>query len=109
MDYRVIVYSTERGREPFSNWLKSLKDKQAQRLVLLRIQRIRTGNFGDSKNITKGAGVRELRIPYGPGLRVYYATVRGQIVLLLGGGSKRTQEKDIENAKECLREYKERV
>lgn len=80
----------------FSNWLKSL-DHQARAKVLDRLVRMSAGNFGDHKSV--GKGVSELRINYGPGYRVYY-TVRkdGTVVILLGGGTKKRQGKDIEAA-----------
>ena len=73
----------------------------------MRIQRLRQGNFGDCKTI-KGKGyLRELRIDYGPGFRVYFAKVEDKLLLLLGGGNKSTQSKDIEQARESLANYEE--
>jgi putative addiction module killer protein len=85
--------------EPFSKWLRGLRDPLGRRAVVRRISRIvSTGHFGDHAGV--GEGVSELRIDAGPGYRVYY-TVRGErVVLLLCGGDKDGQERDIRRAKE---------
>lgn len=103
MEYEIIVYSKENGIEPFTDWVMSLKDKRAQNTVLLRIQRLRQGNFGDCKHFD---GIHELRIDYGPGLRIYLATIGKKIFLILGGGDKHTQSKDIKMAKLYLDNYR---
>ena len=71
--------------------------------ILTRLDRLRFGNFGDCKTISDG--IAELRIHYGPGIRVYYSKIGSKIVLLLCGGDKSTQRKDINKAKEYLKEY----
>jgi putative addiction module killer protein len=83
--------------DTFTNWLDGLKDRRAAARVASRILRVAQGNFGDRKSV--GHSVSELRIDYGPGYRVYY-TVRedGTLVILLGGGTKKRQSKDIEVA-----------
>lgn len=68
-----------------------------------RLNRIRLGNFGDCKSV--GSGVEELRIDFGPGYRVYYAREGSLVVVLLGGGSKRTQRRDILTAQKYWKEY----
>jgi putative addiction module killer protein len=73
------------------------------RAVDARLTRVRDGNFGDHKSV--GEGVFEIRIPKGPGLRVYYALDGDRMVILLGGGDKSTQSKDIKAAKELWRSY----
>jgi putative addiction module killer protein len=85
--------------ETFSKWLKALRDPLGRRAVLRRIARIvSTNHFGDHAGI--GGGVSELRIDVGPGYRVYYM-LRGElVVLLLCGGDKDSQERDIRRAKE---------
>lgn len=103
-EYDLEIYSTETGKEPFI-WLSSLKNDRAKSSVFLRLQRIRQGNFGDCKALKDG--LHELRIHYGPGLRVYFAKVGTKILLLLGGGNKSSQEKDIEKCKAFLENYKE--
>lgn len=105
--FEIIIYSTSEGKEPFNIWLQSLDDKVAQRLVLLRLQRLRLGLFGDCKSISGGHGLQELRIAHGPGLRIYFAKVKNSLLLLIGGGDKNTQSKDIKKCQIYLEEYKE--
>lgn len=90
--------------DEFSNWLKRLKDAAARARILVRIQRLSlTGNFGDAKSV--GDGVFEMRIDYGPGYRLYYALRGNELVLLLVGGDKSSQQKDIAKAKKLNQEY----
>jgi putative addiction module killer protein len=82
----------------FTNWLAALNDLRARLQIVRRIKRVAAGNFGDSKSV--GGAVSELRVDHGPGYRVCY-TRRGKVVvILLCGGDKRTQNKDIRKAKE---------
>jgi putative addiction module killer protein len=85
-----------RQTEEFSGWLRRLKDANAAARILGRIRRMEIGNPGDTKSV--GQGVREMRIDYGPGYRVYYVQRGKQIVVLLCGGDKRTQQRDVERA-----------
>jgi len=94
--YQIIDYLTESGRDPLKDWLASLADRQARARVLVRVQRMAAGNFGDCKPIAEG--VWELRIDYGPGYRVYYARAGEKLLLLLMGGDKRKQQADIDTA-----------
>ena len=87
--------------EMFDNWLAGLKDKQAVRRVQVRIDRAEDGNFGDCEPV--GEGVSEMRIHYGPGYRVYFVKRGIEIVILLAGGNKSTQSKDIKTALELVR------
>lgn len=82
----------------FTNWLAALSDLRARLQIVRRINRIAAGNFGDAKSV--GGAVKELRIDYGPGYRVYYTQRGDTVVILLCGGDKRTQSKDIRKAKE---------
>ena len=91
----------ENGVCPFEEWLNSLNSAAYVRAVVARITRIRDGNFGDHKSV--GQGVFELRIPHGPGLRVYYGLSGDEIVILLGGGNKSTQRADILRAQKLWR------
>lgn len=100
----IAIYKTQAGKKPFLEWVEGLRDTRTRVKVLLRIDRLKLGNFGDCKSV--GGGVYELRIHYGPGIRVYYAQVGTQIVLLLCGGDKGSQKKDIRNAHAFLEEYK---
>lgn len=89
--------------EYFSKWLLKLKDIRGKVSIIRRIKRIREGNFGDHKPL--GEGVSELRITTGPGYRVYYTQRGREIIILLVGGDKSTQSKDIEKAKVLAKEY----
>jgi putative addiction module killer protein len=91
-----------RRTDTFSRWLDQLRDDQAIARILTRIHRLSLGNFGDVKSV--GDGVSELRIDYGPGYRLYFTRIGTVIVLLLVGGTKRTQPKDIERAKAMVKE-----
>jgi putative addiction module killer protein len=89
----------------FDAWFTSLRDQQTARGIQARIDRAEDGNFGDHKAV--GEGVLEMRIHHGPGIRVYF-TQRGlEIVILLAGGDKSSQSKDIETALELARQLKE--
>ena len=89
----------------FDNWLKKLRDSRARDRINRRIERLAEGNPGDVKHI--GEGCSEMRIDYGTGYRVYYKDTGREIIILLCGGDKRTQGKDIERAKEIARDYEE--
>jgi putative addiction module killer protein len=80
---------------------------QAVIRIEARLARLRAGNFGDSETV--GEGVMELRIDWGPGYRVYFARLGQVVILLLCGGDKRTQHKDIKRAKEYFDDYKART
>ena len=86
----------------FSKWFDSLKDRKARARLQARIDRMEMGNFGDSAPV--GEGVRELRIFYGPGYRVYYVQRGGIVVILLSGGDKGTQQADITKARNIAKE-----
>ena len=100
-------YLLESGQNPFREWLEGLKDRQARAKIRVRLNRIRLGNFGDCKSV--GRGVSELRIPYGPGYRVYFGRKGNTIVILLYGGDKSTQSRDIALAQEYWKEYLRRT
>lgn len=103
---KVQVYSTRDGKIPFINWLDRLRDMKGKQIIRTRIARMELGNFGDSKSV--GEGVSELRVPYGPGYRVYFGRDGVAIVVLLVGGDKKSQDSDIRLAKEFWKDYKER-
>lgn len=89
-----------------AKWLKKLHDANAKARINLRIRRIElTGNLGDYKPV--GEGVSEIRIDYGPGYRVYFGRRGNEIILLLIGGDKSTQQRDIAKAKQLNREYEQ--
>lgn len=90
--------------DEFARWLKRLKDANARARINVRLTRISlTGNLGNTKPV--GDGVYELRVNYGPGYRVYYSQRGAEILLLLIGGDKSSQRKDIEKAKKINAEY----
>ena len=98
------MYSIEKTVD-FDKWLRKLKDQRAKAKVLFRIQRIQEhGNFGDCQPV--GHGLSELRIHYAKGYRVYIKQKDEVIVLLLCGGTKSTQERDIERAKKLWTKFK---
>ena len=90
-----------RETQVFSAWLESLRDARARTRVQARILRLRQGNPGDVQPV--GEGVSELRIDYGPGYRVYYVKRGALLVILLAGGAKPTQDKDIKTALKLAR------
>lgn len=82
----------------FDDWLKGLRDIQAKAKILARLKRVELGNLGDAKSV--GDGVHEMRIDCGPGYMIYFVRLKGIIILLLVGGDKSTQAKDIKKAKQ---------
>ncbi len=100
----VEVYSTNEGKQPFTEWLNSLKDKKGADKILLRIRRIQTGNLGDHKSIADG--VFELRVDSGPGYRIFFGKVENRIILLLCGGNKNSQDNDIQRALQYWADYR---
>lgn len=96
-----MTQRTIRTTKSFSKWLKALRDRKAQTIIAARIERIAAGNLGDVKPL--GKGLNEVRINYGPGYRVYYTERDGAVVLLLAGGDKSTQSRDIAAAREMLK------
>ncbi|MBI3994413.1 MAG: type II toxin-antitoxin system RelE/ParE family toxin [Nitrospirae bacterium] len=98
-------YLAASGGSPFRDWLNRL-DVSVKARVQARILRFESGNLGDCKSI--GAGVREARLDFGPGYRVYFGMEGRNLVLLLMGGTKRTQSRDIEQARKFWLDYLER-
>jgi putative addiction module killer protein len=90
-----------RQTEEYSQWFEGLRDRQARARINVRIRRLSLGNPGDVKPV--GAGISELRIDYGPGYRVYFVYQGQTVVILLAGGDKHTQERDIKAALELAR------
>jgi putative addiction module killer protein len=103
--YQLEYYLDDKGNAPFLGWLYSLRDKMAVYRIRARLDRVELGNFGTVKPV--GDGVNELKIDHGPGYRVYYAMYGKSVVLLLIGGDKSTQQKDIETAKVYWKRQKE--
>jgi putative addiction module killer protein len=90
-----------RRTSAFDKWLRKLRDAQAKAKVLVRIQRLALGNPGDVKPV--GEGISEMRIDYGPGYRVYYTQRGSEVIVLLVGGDKSSQESDIARAMELAK------
>ena len=101
MTYEVEIYSDEKGNSPFEEWLESIAAGDGLR-IRKRLLRIEDGNLGDHKAV--GEGVFELRFFFGPGYRVYFGFNGLTVVLLLLGGNKSSQTKDIARAKEFWKE-----
>ena len=101
----VIFYQDAAGKEPFSKWLDRLRDTTARRRIVARLRRLEQGNYGDFKAI--GAGVNELRFFFGAGYRVYFGEDGDRLVVLLCGGDKGSQRRDIQRALAYWQEYKD--
>jgi putative addiction module killer protein len=98
-------YLNRRGRDVFDDWLSRLADARAQAKIAIRIDRLAAGNFGDCKPLRQG--VWELRVDWGPGYRVYYAMLTSASILILCGGDKRSQSREIPRAIDMLKDYRE--
>ena len=101
----VVAFRARDGQVPFEEWLDDLDDKRAVARVLARLARVRQGNLGDCKPV--GEGVSELRVDCGPGYRVYFGQKGRTLVVLLCGGDKSTQSKDIQQAKAIAAQWKD--
>jgi putative addiction module killer protein len=90
-------YVSPEGVDVFARWFDGLRDRRAQSVIAVRVDRLQRGLLGDTRSV--GEGVQELKIDFGPGYRVYCACAGGAVILLLGGGDKATQRADIADAK----------
>ena len=99
----LTIYTTE----VFDRWFASLKDKLSARRIQARIDRAEDGHFGDHKSV--GEGVLEMRLHHGPGFRVYFMWRGEEILILLAGGDKSSQAKDIETAQQLARQLKDQA
>jgi putative addiction module killer protein len=102
----LLRYQTTEGAEPLTDWLHTLKDKQAQAKVRIRLKRLVLGMFGDCESV--GDGVLELREHLSAGYRVYFARQGNTLVILLCGGAKKSQAADIQTAKTYWADWKRR-
>jgi putative addiction module killer protein len=91
-----------RRTEVFADWIAALRDDRAAAKIAVRIKRIEQGNFGDCQPV--GGGVSEMRVPVGPGYRVYFVQRGGAVIVLLCGGDKSSQARDIAKAKAMAKE-----
>lgn len=105
--YELRYYQSANREQPLVEWLEGLADAQARARIQARLNRVALGNLGDHKAV--GGGVVELRMDWGPGYRVYFARIGRVVLLLLCGGDKTTQQRDINRAKAYLEDYKARV
>lgn len=105
---KIIIYSTSTGKEPYSTWEDKL-DTKTQAIVKNRLDRIMMGNFGDAKKVKDCDGIWELRINYGPGFRIYFGKQNKTIIVLLIGGDKGSQSRDITKAKRYWLDYKDSI
>ena len=103
-EWVIRLYQTQAGGVPFSDWFENLKDDKTRFIVDARLSRLRLGNFGDCKAL--GGGLHELRIDFGPGLRIYFGRAGQRLVILLCAGDKSTQRRDIQKAKEFWTTFK---
>lgn len=101
---QIRYYIAPNGKSPFAGWLDKFKDNIMRSRIERRIERMASGNYGDCEPV--GSGVYELRLDFGPGYRVYFAEEENVVVILLCGGDKSTQKKDIINAKHYLAELR---
>ena len=105
MNFSIEEYIDSKGNSPVSKWLETLEAKTQARIDA-RIARFEKGNFGDSKNL--GGGLFEARFFIGPGYRLYFAKLEKRVVLLLHGGDKSSQSRDINKAQEYLSDFRRR-
>lgn len=99
----VIIYRDTTGKEPFTEWLNSLRDPKTRRQILKRLKRLESGYCGDCKRL--GGGVSELRFFFDPDYRVYYGEDGDKVVVLLCGGEKDSQSRDNRKAQNYWKEY----
>ena len=104
-EWELDYYIAPNGRAPYQEWYKSLNDSKTRQIILKRLARIRSGNFGTCELV--GFGVFEFKIDYGPGFRIYFSKSGEKIILLLCGGNKSSQHKDIQMAHHYWGNYKE--
>ena len=106
MPKRILHYQTAAGKIPYRDWLDSLADKRTKAQILNRIDRAQDGNLGKHRSI--GGGAIELKIDFGPGYRLYMGQDGAELIILLCGGDKSTQDKDIRLAQDYWQDYRRR-
>lgn len=102
----LIIYESQSGKVPFEEWLEDLKDKKGRAKIRVQLDRLAQGNMGKCASI--GKGVFELKVNFGPGYRIYFGQDGKRLIILLCGGDKSTQRKDIQKAQEYWTDYSRR-
>ncbi len=102
--FEIKYYQAPNGREPFTEWLEALRDRKGRAVIKSRLDRLRLGDLGRHRPV--GEGVTELKIDFGPGYRCYLGKIADTVVLLLCGGDKGSQDRDIERAKRYFKQYR---
>lgn len=103
---QIVHYVTASGVDVYQEWLDGIRDVRTRVRIARSVDRVRQGNFGDHK--FERDGVWEIRLDFGPGYRIYYSKTGDTVVLLLAGGDKSTQDKDLRTAVANLQDYKRR-
>lgn len=98
MEMELLYYRRPSGRSPVLEWLGGIPDRISRARIMVRLDRVAAGNFGEVK--PAGGAVLELRLPFGPGYRIYFAKIEARVVLLLCGGDKHSQFEDIRRAQQ---------
>lgn len=101
----IRIYQDENGNEPFEQWISSIRDTRTSARIDNRLKRVRLGLLGDQRSI--GEGVFELRLDFGPGYRIYFGRIGREEILLLTGGDKNSQPRDIATAKRYWQHFRE--
>lgn len=107
IEKEIKIYKAANDKTPFYDWLHELKDKTIRARIYRQIDRMSLGNYGDFKSV--GEGVLEIRLHFGAGYRIYFTEIDNQLLLLLAGGDKSTQIKDIKLAQQYWHEFKSRI
>jgi putative addiction module killer protein len=101
---RVIYFQTENGNCPFLEWISTLRNPLGKAIIYKRIRQAELGNFGLNKNL--GEDIWELKINFGPGYRIYYSFNQDVLIVILNGGTKHSQNRDIQKARAYLKLWK---
>ena len=103
----ILTYTTSGGRSPYRQWYSEIKDEKLKAAISTRLTRLETGNFGDFKRLHQD--LYELRIHYGPGYRVYFGSFQNTVVILLCGGTKGTQSRNIIRARNYWNDFLQQI